>query len=282
MYLKAENAIDENADSFAHTKWGRNHWWKARFEKGARVVESVKITNRRDCCGDRLKYTKVYIGDKLCGTLPAYTETKGVYTVDCRTNNNGKGIAGNTVVIRQDKFTTALQLATVEVFGLDNCMIDEKLTGHKCKRGGDITCSGARTCSRWGWCQGESKCVNTIPEVVEVKQYQATLINNGKKCVDAEDNFADKELESISEDRCAELTFANGGTYFQYNAAFGGRAACQICMLDTEGEPYGYETAQGWKVSRLQPNFPTTVRSWDGGQCVFKCAKNKYLDEATQ
>jgi len=36
MMLEAKNAIDDNADSFAHTKWGRNHWWKASFEGGAR------------------------------------------------------------------------------------------------------------------------------------------------------------------------------------------------------------------------------------------------------
>lgn len=73
MMLEAANAIDDNADSFAHTRMGRGHWWKANFTGGSRIVKKVVITNRRDCCGDRLKNTQVFIGKNWCGNLPAYT-----------------------------------------------------------------------------------------------------------------------------------------------------------------------------------------------------------------
>jgi hypothetical protein len=37
-------------------------WWKASFKGGPRLVESVKIKNRTDCCGERLAATMVTIG----------------------------------------------------------------------------------------------------------------------------------------------------------------------------------------------------------------------------
>jgi hypothetical protein len=133
MMLEAGNAIDTNINSFAHTRMGRGHWWRANFTGGLRTVKKVMITNRQDCCGERLKNTEVYIGrsgtkPQLCGTLPAYTETKAVYTVTCKSN-----LVGDHVFISQNTYTTALQLATVEVWAFDDCRIDEKLTGHKCK-----------------------------------------------------------------------------------------------------------------------------------------------------
>jgi hypothetical protein len=33
----------------------------------------VKILNRKDCCGDRLAKTDVYIGVSKCGQTPAST-----------------------------------------------------------------------------------------------------------------------------------------------------------------------------------------------------------------
>jgi len=54
-------------------------------------------------------------------------------------------------------------------------------------------------------------------------------------------------------------------------------------MLDTEtGMPYGYENDDWFKVHQIVPNYPTTIRSWTGASCQFKCPRNKYLDPATQ
>ena len=43
-------------------------WWKAEFG-GEYQISMVKIRNRRDCCGNRLKGTKVFIGNTQCGTI---------------------------------------------------------------------------------------------------------------------------------------------------------------------------------------------------------------------
>lgn len=93
--LEAKNALTANVKSFAHTRMGRGHWWYAQFADGNRQVTEVKITNRQDCCGDRLKGTKVYVGRYLCGVLPALTKTKETYTVKC-----AKPVTGNSIIIR--------------------------------------------------------------------------------------------------------------------------------------------------------------------------------------
>merc|ERR1712066_414153 len=43
-------------------------WWRAQFN-ATYTIGKVKILNRGDCCGGRLKGTKVYIGENLFGTL---------------------------------------------------------------------------------------------------------------------------------------------------------------------------------------------------------------------
>lgn len=43
-------------------------WWSVNFY-GTPLVTRVQILNRADCCGGRLNKAKVYVGDKLCGTI---------------------------------------------------------------------------------------------------------------------------------------------------------------------------------------------------------------------
>jgi len=43
-------------------------WWKAKFGMEV-LITKVQILNRGDCCGGRLKGTKIFIGDNLCGKL---------------------------------------------------------------------------------------------------------------------------------------------------------------------------------------------------------------------
>jgi len=43
-------------------------WWKAKFGMEV-MITKVQILNRGDCCGGRLKGTKIFVGENLCGTL---------------------------------------------------------------------------------------------------------------------------------------------------------------------------------------------------------------------
>lgn len=137
---------------------GRGHWWSADFDT-TRSVTEVRILNRRDCCGERLGGSTVYIDDVLCGTIPGSTSTASTYTVTCTTP-----LSGSSITIRQNTTYTALQLANVEVWGDNNCHHDEFTNAdgaRRCSTSSD--CTGARTCSKWQWCVGDSGCTPASP-----------------------------------------------------------------------------------------------------------------------
>jgi hypothetical protein len=47
-------------------------WWRASFGQSY-WINKVKIRNRKDCCGERLAKTVVFIGGKECGKIEAGT-----------------------------------------------------------------------------------------------------------------------------------------------------------------------------------------------------------------
>jgi len=87
----AINAIN-GSGKFTHTNKGVGMWWKASFGGSQYTVYSVRIRNRKDCCGQRLAMTKVMIGSQLCGQTPAKTTNGAWYTVQC-----SKGLKGGEI-----------------------------------------------------------------------------------------------------------------------------------------------------------------------------------------
>ena len=53
------------ADSCTHTKYQKNPWWKVDLQK-REVVRKVSLTNRGDCCAERLRQVEVRVGDNGC------------------------------------------------------------------------------------------------------------------------------------------------------------------------------------------------------------------------
>ncbi|RXN14172.1 III-FBPL precursor [Labeo rohita] len=66
----AQNAIDGNRESFykhgscSHTKQDRNPWWRVDLLDVYRITR-VSITNRGDCCEERIEGTQIRIGNGL-------------------------------------------------------------------------------------------------------------------------------------------------------------------------------------------------------------------------
>lgn len=66
----AKKAIDGNRSgalqegSCAHTEAETNPWWKVDLLETYRVT-SVKITNREDCCAERINGAEIRIGNSL-------------------------------------------------------------------------------------------------------------------------------------------------------------------------------------------------------------------------
>jgi len=225
MYLKATNALDDKADTFSHTRMGRGHWWRGHFtekhvwgyDSGAIGVKSVKILNRKDCCGDRLRNTEVRVGRYSCGKLPAKTETGKWYEVKC-VDKNGKEttVHGNQVTIRQNTTYTALQLAKVEVYYDDNCTHNERKNSrgpHKCWSSGE--CTGARACSRWGWCHGTTQCPKPKDPPKPKATYALKVEAKDKAC--AKTSLADELGAATSPfttaEACAATAMDNGCAY---------------------------------------------------------------------
>jgi len=76
-----------------HTSTGSDTaWWVQLAE--ASVVDSVQITNRADCCGDRLHNVDIYVGGQLCANTGSIAQGATV-RFNCATP-----LAGNEVMLR--------------------------------------------------------------------------------------------------------------------------------------------------------------------------------------
>ena len=74
-------------------------------------MTKVEITSRSDEYCDDASNAKVYIGDHLCGTLPAIVEESKKYTINCN-------VAGNyvKVVTGRNNIDQMLGFSIIEVY----------------------------------------------------------------------------------------------------------------------------------------------------------------------
>jgi len=118
----AGRAVDGNdspqwADgSCTHTVNGPNPWWRVDLGS-SQAVGRVVVTNRKDCCSDRLEGFTVYVGDSpevlsnpTCGG-PQSVAGRGTITVSCG------GLRGRYVGIALKGAQRTLTLCEVKVFG---------------------------------------------------------------------------------------------------------------------------------------------------------------------
>ncbi|XP_042279126.1 fucolectin-4-like [Thunnus maccoyii] len=123
-YGAADNAIDGNRDgdftsgSCSHTDQQTNPWWRVDL-MDSYVITSVVVTNRVDCCVDRINGAEIHIGNvkdnvtanQVVGVIPSIPA--GVsYTVNVTENVEGRYV---TVVLPGPK--RMLTLCEVEVYG---------------------------------------------------------------------------------------------------------------------------------------------------------------------
>ncbi|XP_078280542.1 uncharacterized protein LOC144607515 [Rhinoraja longicauda] len=119
----AERANDGNSDSdfrngsCARTRKSKNPWWRVDLKESYNV-SGVRITNRADCCSDKLQGAEIRIGDsldfngnfnRLCGIVDSISGTTFIF--------NCAGSVGryvNIIIPGPDKILT---LCEVEIFG---------------------------------------------------------------------------------------------------------------------------------------------------------------------
>jgi hypothetical protein len=103
----ATNAFDRSGRKFTHTNKGVGMWWKADFG-GDYQISLVKIRNRKDCCGNRLAGSKIFIGNTQCGTIENGTKKNQWYQVKC----NARGGFVKIVTVQN----TYLSISGIKVY----------------------------------------------------------------------------------------------------------------------------------------------------------------------
>ncbi|XP_066434747.1 pentraxin fusion protein-like [Eleutherodactylus coqui] len=108
----AKYAIDGDSQTISHTKRTSSNWWKVDLKYTYRV-SNVILTNRKDCCQERLIEAEVRVGNspdnnnKVCGKVTSLD------TLSFCCN----GMVGRYVSVVIPTRAEYLTLAEVEVYG---------------------------------------------------------------------------------------------------------------------------------------------------------------------
>ncbi|XP_070545135.1 pentraxin fusion protein-like isoform X1 [Ptychodera flava] len=113
-----KNNNDYHAGSCSHTDHQYNAWWKVDLDQ-MYLITRIDITNREDCCGERLKGAVVRVGkemtithNRMCGAALTLNQVyPNPVTVDCG------GWTGRFVSVQLEGYNTSLTLCEVEVYG---------------------------------------------------------------------------------------------------------------------------------------------------------------------
>ncbi|XP_034001616.1 fucolectin-4-like [Trematomus bernacchii] len=123
IFGSAINAIDGNNDnkfdsgSCTHTDAESNPWWRVDLLEPY-IVTSVIISNRGDCCSDRLQGAQVHIGNSLVDNGAANPVVGTISTVEALyTLTFTDRVEGRYVTVRIPGNGKILSLCEVEVYG---------------------------------------------------------------------------------------------------------------------------------------------------------------------
>uniref|UniRef100_H3ALS4 Fucolectin tachylectin-4 pentraxin-1 domain-containing protein n=1 Tax=Latimeria chalumnae TaxID=7897 RepID=H3ALS4_LATCH len=117
----AKHAIDGNKNgnhrklSCSHTRADKSPWWRLDLQT-TRTIMTVVITNRADCCSNRLRNVEVRVGNSL------QNEGRDNYNINCYKGATVRfccyGASGRYVTVFIPNRREFLTLCEVEVFGI--------------------------------------------------------------------------------------------------------------------------------------------------------------------
>mgnify|MGYP001277153668 CR=1 FL=1 len=118
----ASVAVDGNtsgdyyAESVTHSAFENNAWW--RVDLGAIYnIRQIKVFNRTDCCSERLRGAKLYIGNNPSNDPALYTEVATLTGSTQVQNFNLSPNARGRYVMVQHVRADYLSIAEIEVYG---------------------------------------------------------------------------------------------------------------------------------------------------------------------
>uniref|UniRef100_H3AEU5 Fucolectin tachylectin-4 pentraxin-1 domain-containing protein n=1 Tax=Latimeria chalumnae TaxID=7897 RepID=H3AEU5_LATCH len=120
-----EHAIDGNKNSVygslscTHTRFEMGPWWRVDLQQPYRI-SAVVITNRGDCCWERLRGAELYIGNSLekNGTLNPRCASISIVERGSTDSFCCNGMVGRYVTIAIPTRVEYLTLCEVEVYGI--------------------------------------------------------------------------------------------------------------------------------------------------------------------
>lgn len=106
------NLIDGKADTFSHTNSGDKEWIKITLKKEIPITK-ILITNRKDCCQDRIVGATLTITNASGSTTftEKITDNKPAYTI-----TPTKGTIGKVILLQRPDSGNPLNIAEMEVY----------------------------------------------------------------------------------------------------------------------------------------------------------------------
>ncbi|XP_063048541.1 uncharacterized protein LOC134442221 [Engraulis encrasicolus] len=271
-YSDAHNAIDGNRDSYFNhgsctaTDDETNPWWRVDLLKEY-IITSVVITNRRDCCSERLDGAEIHIGSSLlengnrnprAGVISSIPAGR---TMTLRWDN---GVKGRYVNVLLPGYNRLLTLCEVEVYGYlaptgENVALRGKSTQSDLY--GQAFASNAIDGNRDGiWAHGSCSCTEAHlnpwwrVDLLQTHKVFSVIITNTVDSVPSRLNGAEIRIgnsldnNGINNPRCAVISSIPAGfsKTFQCNGMEGryvtvvipGRAEyLTLCEVEVYGSP---------------------------------------------
>ncbi|XP_071379788.1 uncharacterized protein, partial [Centroberyx affinis] len=289
LYGKAvpERAVDGNRasqwqqGSCAHTRGDFQPWWRLDLLKSYKV-NSVTITNRKDCCHERINGAEIRIGNSLSDNGNGNPRCAVISSIPAGISETFKcnGMEGRYVNIVIPGRKEYLTLCEVEVYG-------EVTTAHNFARGGKVAQSSlyekavperavdGNRASQWQ----QGSCAHTRGDfqpwwrldLLNSYKVNSVTITNRKDCCHERINGAEIRIgNSLSDNgngnpRCAVIssipagiseTFKCNGMEGRYvNIVIPGRKEyLTLCEVEVYGEvTTAHNVARGGKVAQSSP-----------------------------
>ncbi|XP_062278424.1 uncharacterized protein LOC133983374 [Scomber scombrus] len=286
LYGKAvpERAIDGNRasnwgqGSCTHTQKNLKPWWRLDLQKSYKI-HTVTITNRKDCCQNRINGAEIRIGNSLSDNGNANPRCTVISSIPAGNTKTFQcnGMVGRYVNIVIPGRKEYLTLCEVEVYG-------EPSAGTNIARGGKVTQStlygkavperaiDGNRASNWGQASCSATMNNPKPwwrlDLLKSYKINTITITNRRDCCPNRINGAEIRIgNSLSDNgnanpRCTVISSIPAGNTktFQCNGMVGryvnivipGRKEyLTLCEVEVYGEPSaGTNIARGGKVTQ--------------------------------
>ncbi|XP_041356467.1 lithostathine-1-beta-like [Gigantopelta aegis] len=231
----AQQAVDGNTSGYwnlscSHTDEGPNLWWSVDLEITA-YVTSIIITNRGDCCGERLSDFTLHVQDDVSQLRDSDTVCNGAESFGAAVTREfvcQQNVIGRYVNVTKTS-TSALTLCEVDVCGTESPIV---------------------SCGVKGFLAVAGRCIRLHYEEADWKTANSTCQSEGSSLVKIETNSSNRAIKTFlqTHDILMSHSYYIGGWWSSDDARY------------TWGDGTPIEFTAGWQTGH--PQEP------EDGRCV--------------